>query len=86
MRILNIEPDPGATGVAARFDIELNAYIRLYGLTLRHHPSGYRTVAPNLRGRHSATFHPELAERITSVAVAALNRRPKADDTARAAA
>lgn len=72
-RILAIRPVPGGTGkVAAVFDVEIDCHLRLFNLQLRQTPTGHRTVAPNARGKHAATFHPELASEITKAAEAAL--------------
>ncbi|RRI03938.1 hypothetical protein EH240_09570 [Mesorhizobium tamadayense] len=71
MKILSIHPMHGAVA-KARFDIEINEHLRLYGLILKHTSNGLRTHAPRTNTGHSATFHPELGKRITAAAVAAL--------------
>ncbi|MEP7457078.1 hypothetical protein [Phyllobacterium sp. SB3] len=75
MRILSIRALTG-TGALARFDLELNEHVRLFGLLLKKFPDGkYRTHAPNSCGKHVASFHPVIAEQITRAAVAALSER-----------
>jgi hypothetical protein len=60
-------------GAEARFDIEINEHLRLFGLLLKRSRDGrLRTYAPNSCGKHVASFHPILAEKITSAATAAL--------------
>ncbi|EJN04487.1 hypothetical protein PMI41_02128 [Phyllobacterium sp. YR531] len=75
MRILSIRALTG-TGALARFDLELNEHVRLFGLLLKKFPDGrYRTHAPNSCGKHVASFHPVIASQITDAAVAALSER-----------
>lgn len=72
MKILDIRPVSGA-GAEARFDVEINENLRLFGLLLKRSRSGaLRTYSPNNCGRHTASFHPSLATQITAAAVAAL--------------
>lgn len=72
MRILSIHPTHGAVA-KARFDVEINEHLRLYGLILKYTSNGHpRTQAPRTNSGHSATFHPVLASQITAAAVAAL--------------
>ncbi|WP_165219527.1 hypothetical protein [Affinirhizobium pseudoryzae] len=72
MKIINVRPG-GRPKDLAVFDIEIGPHLRLYNLTLRKSPDGrLRTLAPNAAGKHSASFHPELAEQITRAAVAAM--------------
>jgi hypothetical protein len=72
MRILEIRRAHGPSAIA-HFDIELSEHLRLFNLTLRCTPDGrLRTYAPNSCGKHSASFHPILAQQITDAAAAAL--------------
>lgn len=75
MKILQIRPVPKDTGkTIARFDLEINGGLRMYGLVLRELPDGYRTIAgPQLDGRRFATFLPEIAAQITTIASDAYN-------------
>lgn len=70
MRIISIRPVPkGAGKTVARFDLEIDGGLRIYGLILREHPEGTRTIAgPQCDGRRFATFLPEVANRITKLA------------------
>lgn len=77
MRIISIRPTAGSKTLAY-FDVEMGEHLRLYNLQLRQTPVGLRTVAPNACGKHAATFHPILAEQITTAAAAALNGGPAA--------
>ncbi|MET3523737.1 hypothetical protein [Mesorhizobium abyssinicae] len=72
MKILSIRPLLQGSGAEARFDVEINEHLRLFGLLLKRTTNGLRTHAPNSCGKHTATFHPVLAEQITAAAVAAL--------------
>lgn len=73
MKILSIRPLEGP-GAVARFDVEINEHLRLFSLNLRRTPDGrWRTYAANSCGKHVASFHPDLAEKITTAAVAAMN-------------
>lgn len=70
--ILNIR-SPIRPADAAIFDVELGPHLRLYNLSLRCTSNGhYRILAPNACGKHSASFHPDLAEKITRAATAAV--------------
>ena len=80
MRILSIRPAAG-TKTLAYFDVEISEHLRLYNLQLREIPGGMRTVAPTAAGKHAATFHPILAERITQAAAAALKGHAAYDQT-----
>lgn len=71
MRILSIRPLQGV-GAEARFDVEINEHLRLFGLLLKRTANGLRTHAPHSCGKHTASFHPTLAKQITAAAVAAL--------------
>ncbi|WP_287322429.1 hypothetical protein [Mesorhizobium sp.] len=73
MKILEIRPTAGSKTLAY-FDIELGEHLRIYNLMLRRGLDGkLRTLAPNACGKHSATFHPILAEQISQAAAAAFN-------------
>lgn len=75
LRILSIRPEAG-TSMCARFDLEVTPHLRIFNLVLRRISGGqYRSYAPNACGKHSASFHPDLAEKITTAAVAALQER-----------
>lgn len=66
---------PGAARTIAKFTVELDG-VRLFGLHLRERPDGSRvTVAPNIAGRHSATFRRDIAEQLTAAASNALGGR-----------
>jgi hypothetical protein len=84
-RILSIRPTYGGGKNIARFDVELNGTLRLYGIILREFPDGTRRiVGPQCDGRHFVTFLPEVASAMTTAASIALegqyaaNRRPAA--------
>lgn len=66
IRILDIRPvPPGAGRTIARFDLEIDGCIRLYGLILRELPDGSKRIAgPQESGRRFATFLPDIAEKI----------------------
>ncbi len=70
MRIVAIRPVPKGTGkTIARFDLEVEGGLRMYGLVLREHPDGVRAIAgPQCEGRRFATFLPEVATQITKLA------------------
>ena len=54
-------------------DIELNKHIRLYALRLVRQPDGgFRLYAPQAGQRRTATFSTPMAERLTALAVEAL--------------
>ncbi|MDX0105491.1 hypothetical protein CN135_11035 [Sinorhizobium meliloti] len=72
MKVIDIRP-PVRMNDLAVFDVEIGHHLRLYNLSLRRTPSGrLRTLAPNACGKHSASFHPELAEQLTKAAEAAM--------------
>jgi hypothetical protein len=70
LKIISIRPVPKGSGkTIARFDLELDGSMRVYGLVLREYPDGVRTIAgPQSEGRRFATFIPEVAEKITKLA------------------
>jgi|GEM_PF-3263054 len=70
LKIISIRPVPKGSGkTIARFDLEVEGGLRMYGLVLREHPDGARSVAgPQFEGRRFATFIPEVAEKITKLA------------------
>lgn len=72
MEITDVRPTGRPKDIAV-FDVQIGPHLRLYNLTLRRTPDGrLRTLAPNAAGKHSASFHPELAEKITLAAAAAI--------------
>lgn len=78
MRILSIVPasDPGdgRFPCVAKFDAEITADIRMYGLRLLKSPDGkYLSYSPSGGGKRCATFSPGFAEAITAAATAAFN-------------
>jgi hypothetical protein len=59
----------------ARFTLELNDDVRLFGLQLLEMPSGRQIIsAPRLYGGRAATFSRDLAEAITKLANNELNQ------------
>lgn len=86
MKITELRPerDRGSGSVIARFDLQVTEGLRIFGLQLRQRADGsYRIAAPNLSGRHVATFTPPVAIEITAAAVAAYFGGPHAHDHAR---
>jgi hypothetical protein len=60
----------------ATFDVAITEHLRLFNLTLRRNEQGaLRSHSPKACGKHVASFHPELSEKITAAAVAALGGR-----------
>lgn len=85
MRILSIVPasDPGDRRFpcVAKFDAEITAEIRMYGLRLLRSPTGkHLSYSPSSGGKRCATFSPNLAEAITAAAIAALHGGRAAND------
>jgi hypothetical protein len=82
MRVLDIRPALYGSGkVVAFIDIEITEHLRLFNLELRKGPDGkMRTFASNAFGKHTASFHPELATQITAAAVASLKGGNSAHD------
>ena len=75
MRILYTHPtgETGERACVAFIDVELNEHIRLYGLRLLRQPDGRHTIsAPQCGRRQSSTFSKPMAERLTAMAVEAL--------------
>ncbi|MGH6774584.1 hypothetical protein [Brucella tritici] len=70
IRIVSIRPVPkGASKTIARFDLEVDGGLRIYGLVLREYPDGARSIAgPQCDGRRFATFLPDVASQITKLA------------------
>lgn len=73
MRVLSLTPaaDPGGGSMKllAVFDLQLTDTVRLYGLRLLETPDGRRIVyAAQAGSRRTATFDPQLAERIAQLA------------------
>lgn len=66
--------DPAKERDAVAFvDFELNDHIRIYGLRLIRQPDGAMYIyAPQAGGRRTATFSKPMAERLTAMAVEAL--------------
>lgn len=78
MRILSIVPtvDPGdgRFPCVAKFDAEITADIRMYGMRLLKSPDRrYLTYAPSAGAKRCATFSPGFAEAITAAATAAFH-------------
>lgn len=72
MEILNLRP-PLRPQDEANFDLQFGPHLRIYNLAIRRLPNGYhRILAPNAAGKHSASFHQELAIEITKAALAAM--------------
>ncbi|WP_077962405.1 hypothetical protein [Ensifer adhaerens] len=75
MKVLYAHPtgETGQRGCVAFIDIQMNADIRMYGLRLVRQPDGRFTIyAPQFGRRQAATFSKPLAERLTELAVEAL--------------
>ena len=73
MEIVSIRPLTGSGNSLARFDVQIGSHLRLFNLVLKQGNDGrLRTYAPTIAGKHSASFHPELAQQITNAAVAAM--------------
>ncbi len=77
MRIIYLRPtkDADETGntCVATVDIELNEHVKLYGMRLMRMADGKHILfAPQSGKRRTATFSPALAERLTAMAVEAL--------------
>lgn len=75
MKILYCHPtgERGAKDCVAFVDVELNEDIRLYGLRLVRQPDGAHFLfAPQSGPRRTATFSKPLAERLTVLALEAL--------------
>jgi hypothetical protein len=81
LQILSIRPEPpGCGNVVARFDIELNDDLRLFGLRLSERTAGGHAVyAPNAMGHRCATFSYALVDQIASAALAALKEQKPHD-------
>lgn len=81
MQILAIRQVAGPKDVAV-YDVEITPYLRLFNILLRKSPDGrLRSFAPKAFGKHSASFHPELAEQMTQAAIAALKRQVANDNS-----
>ncbi|WP_026619123.1 hypothetical protein M728_000785 [Ensifer sp. WSM1721] len=79
MEILSIRPVAGPKDVAL-YDVEITPHLRLFNVLLRKSPDGrLRSFAPKAFGKHSASFHPELAEQMTQAAIAALGSKAAYD-------
>lgn len=75
MKILYCHPtnERGAKDCVAFVDVELNDHVRLYGLRLVRQPDGAHFLfAPQSGPRRTATFSKPLAERLTTLALEAL--------------
>jgi len=75
MKVLYCHPlrDAKARDAVAFVDVELNEHIRLYALRLVRQPDGaYRLYAAQAGTRRTATFSTPMAERLTALAVEAL--------------
>ena len=73
MRILALRPEAdrgsGQTRTVARFDVELDADIRLHNPALRRRPDGrFQVFSPNLQGINIASFSPALVARLAAAA------------------
>ncbi|PLU37988.1 hypothetical protein BMJ27_07445 [Sinorhizobium medicae] len=85
MEILNLRP-PYRPQDMALFDLQIGPHLRIYNLALRRLPNGHvRILAPNAYGKHSASFHHELAIEITKAALAAMGGDSAYDSSNRAA-
>lgn len=75
MRVLYAHPtgETGDRACVAFVDVELNEHVRLYGLRLLHQPDGRHTIsAPTCGRRQSSTFSRPMADRLTAMALEAL--------------
>lgn len=85
MEILNLRP-PYRPQDEALFDVQIGPHLRIYNLALRRLPNGHhRVLAPNAAGKHSASFHPELANAIAKAVLAKLGGQRADDATSNAA-
>lgn len=75
MRVLYCHPTKGRgqRNCVAFVDVEINEHMRLLGLRLIRQPDGAHYIyAPQVGQRRAATFSKPLAERLTALAVDAL--------------
>lgn len=75
MRILYAHPTKGRgeRECIGFVDVEINDDLRIYGLRILRQPDGRHIVyAPQAGHRRTATFSRPMAERLTAMAVAAL--------------
>jgi hypothetical protein len=75
MRVLYCHPtrESGPKDCVAFVDIELNEHVRLYGLRLLRQPDGAHFLfAPQAGHRRTATLSKPMAERLTALALEAL--------------
>ena len=75
LQIHTIEPERDRTGhtCVGKFDFELDDDVRLYKLRLLRMRNGkYRISAPFVGQNLAATFSPDLAERMTRMALEAI--------------
>ncbi len=80
MRIIDIWPMREGYSSIAKFDLELNPQVRIFGLHLKRNDDGrMRVFAPKSGGRHAASFRPEISEQITSAAIAALEGKSRVE-------
>jgi hypothetical protein len=91
MRVLSLIPaaDPGGGSMKllAVFDLQLTDTVRLYGLRLLETPDGRRIVyAAQAGSRRTATFDPQLAERITKMTSIIYDGATTANDLSQSAA
>lgn len=85
MQIINLRP-PSRPQDMASFDLQIGPHLRLFNLAIRRQANGHvRILAPNAFGKHAATFAPELATRITTAALAAMEGNPANDNSKRSA-
>jgi hypothetical protein len=76
MKIIDIWPIRDGSASLARFDLQLNEQVRLFGLHLRRNGDGQlRIFAPKSGGQHAASFRPEISEEITKAAFAAFEAK-----------
>ena len=75
MQILNLAgTDDNRPGVreSARFDLQITADCRIYGVRLMEAPDGHRFVyGPAARGQRAATFSTDFAIELTREAITA---------------
>ncbi len=76
VKIIDIWPMRDGSSSIARFDLQLTEHVKIFGLCLKRNEAGrMRIFAPKSGGRHAASFHPEISDKITAAAIAAFEAK-----------
>lgn len=76
MEILHIRPEPPGSNALARFNLELDNGIKLFGIKIKRRQGRYFVFGPNPGGAGVVTFPPAVVDELTDLVLKEMERVP----------